>query len=464
MNYFTHFTSPQLQLIHAGKVRNSYRVDESHRAIAVTDRISAFDSVLETPIPMKGAVLNGIANFWFAKTRHIIPNHFVSAVDPNITIVRELQPVKIEMIVRGYLTGSMWRYYQEGKREFSGIRVGDGMEKNQKFAEPLLTPTTKEDSDREITPDEIISTGLASREVYDKICAAAKALFSFGSQYLLERGIVLVDTKYEFGLLDGEVVLMDEIHTPDSSRFWRATDYENNPGAAEQIDKEFVRQWLIANKVNGKYPVSLPEEIVRETTRRYLEIYELITDEKLDEAISYNIKNRMYQNLTRAGLLMPGYVMMVMGSPADKAHAEKIRESLRPFNVMAEMRIVSAHKNGEDIIPLADLINNSIEPGAVIAIAGRSNGLGGALAANLNVPVISCPPFKDSADIMININSSLMMPSNTPAMTVVYPDNAALAAVRSLNIHEFRDQVVEQISVQKRQLREADAKYKGFMV
>ena len=193
MSCFRSFTTPQIQLIHKGKVRDSYSLNETERMIAVTDRVSAFDMVLNTPIPKKGAVLNGIANFWFNKTSSIIENHLIKEIDPNISIVKEVTPVKIEMIVRGYLTGSMWRYYQQGKRNFSGVSVGEGFTKNMKFDKPILTPTTKEDSDREITKEEIIATGLANKELYESIAEVALKLYDFGAKYLHKKGIILAD-------------------------------------------------------------------------------------------------------------------------------------------------------------------------------------------------------------------------------------------------------------------------------
>lgn len=464
MNCFKSFTTPQIARIHSGKVRDSFQIDSERRMIVVTDRLSAFDRVLKTPIPLKGAVLNGIANFWFKKTRHIIDNHLLEEIDPNISIVSEVEPIRIEMIVRGYITGSMWRYYSKGKRTFSGVQVPDGLTKNQKLATPILTPTTKEDSDREITPEDIVASGLATQKTYDKLAEIALALYSFGAEYLYEKGIVLVDTKYEFGLLHGKIVLIDEIHTPDSSRFWRKEDYERHPENAEQIDKEFVRQWLLSHEVNGEYPDTLPTGIVAETTRRYADIYQMVTGDVLPVSLHENVRSRMYTNLVKAGLLKPGYIALVMGSAADQKHAEQIASFLKPYKVHVEMRVTSAHKNGENILPLAAMYNHSIEPGAIIAIAGRSNGLGGALSANMNIPVINCPPFKDAADIMLNVNSSLMMPSATPAVTVIHPDNAALAAIRALNVHSFREMISEQIAAQKSALAEADAEMKKVVL
>lgn len=461
MKVFNGFVSPQIEKIHKGKVRDSYKLSGGRRLISVTDRISAFDSVLKTPVPYKGAILNRLSNFWFEQTKDIISNHFIEEIDPCITMVKELVPIKIEMIVRGYLTGSMWRYYQEGKREFSGLKVPDGLKKNQKFPEPILTPTTKEESDREITPDEIISSGLADKKTYEKLTQTALKLYKYGSELLLKKGIVLVDTKYEFGLDGDRVILMDEIHTPDSSRFWRLDDYQKHPDNAEQIDKEFVRQWLISNKKDGQYPDSLPEDVIKETTKRYFEIYKLITGEEFTIDFETDPEERVYGNLLKSEIIKEGFIALVMGSPGDMGHANKIAEYLKPFPVYIETRIVSAHKNGERLPALSEEYNESIEPGAVIAIAGRSNGLGGALASNLNIPVINCPPFKDNCDIMLNINSSLMMPSQTPAMTVIHPDNAAYAALRCLNLKSIKKQFSSLIMEQKAKLLKADKESRG---
>lgn len=290
--------SKYLEFLHRGKVRDSLRVDENTRLIVVTDRISAFNKKIKTPIPNKGAVLNGIANFWFEQTQHIIPNHVIKVIDPNLMLVKEAEPIRVEMVVRGYLTGSMWRGYEQGEREFSGAVVPDGMTKNQKFPIPVLTPTTKDEDDTPITPEEIVKTGLVSAEIWEQLKTKALEIFQFGSEYLASKGIILVDTKYEFGLLNGELILIDEMHTPDSSRFWRKSDYEANADTVEQIDKEFVRQWMLANKVDGEVPLVLAPEVIEETTRRYEEIYEMVTghslsvpDQTLDSRIRENLKS-----------------------------------------------------------------------------------------------------------------------------------------------------------------------------
>ena len=296
--------SSKLTFLHRGKVRDSLRVNANTRLIVVTDRISAFNKKIKTPIPNKGAVLNGIAGFWFEKTKHIIPNHVLKIIDPNLMLVKEAEPIKVEMVVRAYLTGSMWRGYEEGQRNFSGSIVPDGMKKNQRFASPLLTPTTKDDDDTEISPDEIIQSGLVNENIWNEMKTKALELFNFGSSYLAEKGIILVDTKYEFGLIEGKLILIDEIHTPDSSRFWRKSDYEANPDNAEQIDKEFVRQWMLANKIDGEVPLVLSPEIIKETTNRYEEIFEMVTGNKLTLP-SQDLYDRVRANLLDENLLEP---------------------------------------------------------------------------------------------------------------------------------------------------------------
>jgi phosphoribosylaminoimidazole-succinocarboxamide synthase len=455
MNYLNSFRSPQLELIHQGKVRDSFRIDETTRMIVVTDRISSFDSVLNNLIPQKGAVLNSITNYWFEKTREIVDNHLIKAIDPNISLVKEAEPVKVEMIVRGYLTGSMWRGYKNGNRNFSGVQAIEGLTQNQRFPQPILTPTTKEEHDREITPEDIVKECWTTKEIYTKMAAISLKLFDLGTKELAEKGIILVDTKYEFGLIDGEVILIDEIHTPDSSRFWDKAAYDKDPIKVDSMDKEYIRQWLLNNKIDGKLPDILPEEVITNATRKYIDIYERITGNKF-VVEKLETRARIYNRLIGERLIRDGFVAIIMGSPADLPHCEKIKEILTKYDVAVIMRIASAHKNGERIPEIVEEYNNAIEPGAVIAVAGRSNGLGGALAANLVIPLINCPPFKDKIDMMVNINSSLVMPSRTPAGTVIDVSSAALLALRSLNINRLKSVFKEEITQVKESLLRAD--------
>ena len=454
------FATPQLSKLHSGKVRESFRVNERTRLIVVTDRISAFDHVLKTPVPGKGAVLNGLSAYWFEQTRDIVPNHMLEMIDPLAMLVRDARPIRLEMVVRGYLTGSMWRGYEKGKRVFSGAKVPDGLRKGDRLPQPLLTPTTKEESDREITPEEIVKGGWAKRSVYQEMQRISLKLFKRGTDLLRERGLLLVDTKYEFGLIDGKLVLIDEIHTPDSSRFWTVGDWGKAPARCEDLDKEYVRRWLLEHSVDGKMPDELPADVIVETSRRYRSLYERITGAPL-QLPPGDPRECLYANLLSAKIIRDGYVVIFMGSPVDLPHCQKLKEAIERYDVAVDLRVVSAHKNAEDICGIAAEYNLAVEPGAAIAVAGLSNGLGGALAANLGLPVINCPPFKDQTDFLVNINSSLAMPSKVAAATVVGAEAAALAAMRSLNLRRLRDRFVAELGSVKARLREDDQRIRG---
>ncbi|MDP8267605.1 MAG: phosphoribosylaminoimidazolesuccinocarboxamide synthase, partial [Candidatus Tenebribacter davisii] len=322
MNCLDKLYTPQIKKIHSGKVRESFRIDDKTRMIVVSDRVSSFDSVLNNLIPNKGAVLNAITNYWFEKTRDIVNNHLIKAVDPNISLVKEAQPIKVEMIVRGYLTGSMWRGYKNGKRIFSGVEAVDGLVQNQKFPTPLLTPTTKEEHDREITPEDLVKEGWTTKEIYDQMAEISLKLFELGTNELAEKGIILVDTKYEFGLIDGKVILIDEIHTPDSSRFWDKVAYDKDPANVDSMDKEYIRQWLLNNKVDDRVPDMLPQEVIETASKKYIDIYERILGEKFIEC-ELELNTRMYNRLLNADLIKDGYVIIIMGSPADLEHCKK---------------------------------------------------------------------------------------------------------------------------------------------
>lgn len=460
MTALKRFSTPQLRKLHSGKVRESFRIDAARRLIVVTDRISAFDRVLDTAIPRKGDVLNSLSDFWFSATREIQENHVVEAVDPCATVVREAQPVRIEVVVRGFITGSMWRQYAKGKRVFSGVELPEGLRQNQRLLAPVLTPTTKGEVDLEVSPREIVEQGLASQERWDEMAAAGLALFSAGTKLLEPKGLLLADTKYEFGTVDGRLVLIDELHTPDSSRLWLAQQHERDPLSIDSLDKEYVRAWLRKEAEKGPMPTSLPRHVVDETSRRYCELHRRVTGQELPED-GRSAGERLCANLVRRGLIRDGYVVVFMGSRADLDHARAIADYLRPYEVAVDLRVVSAHKNGERITDMAGEYNGSFEPGAAIAVAGLSNGLGGALAANLNVPVISCPPLKDPADVLLNIGSSLMMPGKVPAATVLRPDNAAQAALRCLNLLRLRERLSHEIEDTKRALLAADMELRG---
>ncbi len=360
-----HFTTPQLKKLHSGKVRESFVWEEGKRLIVVTDRLSAFNKILEDPIPGKGAVLNNLSNFWFQKTAHIVPNHFIEQPDDNMSIVKEAVPVKVEMIVRGYLSGHAWREYEKGKRELSGQKLPDGMQKNDPFPEPVVTPTTKDKDDTDISPEEIISRGLASEELFEKMKSAALALYRFGSEFLKEKGIILADTKYEFGLIDGELHLIDEIHTPDSSRFWDREDYEKNPRQAEEMSKEFVRQWMLKNKKNGNLPANLPENIVEEVAGKYREIYKRITGNEIRESVCPPA-TRIHHLLVKRQRMEPGFIRIF--SPTDHlALARSLGEGLKDLKIGFDV-INLDETSGDFIKKKIEETNNAVEPVFVLLI------------------------------------------------------------------------------------------------
>ena len=276
---------------YVGKVRDVYDINGEYLAMVVTDRISAFDVVLPEGIPYKGQVLNKIAAKFLDATSDILPNWKVAVPDPAVTVGYKCDPFKVEMVIRGYLAGHAWREYKAGKRTLCGVPLPEGMVENQKFPEPVITPTTKaiEGHDEDISKEEIIASGLVGKEDYEKLEEYTRAIFRRGTEIAARQGLILVDTKYEFGKRNGEIYLMDEVHTPDSSRYFYADGYEERLGRGErqrQLSKEFVREWLMANGFQGQEGQKVPEmtpEVVSGITDRYIELYEHITGEKFEK-------------------------------------------------------------------------------------------------------------------------------------------------------------------------------------
>ncbi|MDK2841936.1 MAG: phosphoribosylaminoimidazole-succinocarboxamide synthase [Anaerophaga sp.] len=302
----TNFSFPRQKDVYKGKVRDVYNIDDEFLVMIVSDRISAFDVVLPRGIPFKGQVLNQIASKFLDATADIVPNWKVATPDPMATVGYYCEPFKVEMVIRGYLTGHAWREYKAGKRELCGNPLPEGMVENQKFEEPLITPTTKAvvGHDEDISPDEILRQGLVSEEDYIQLEKYTKALFKRGTEMAAEKGLILVDTKYEFGKKDGKIYLIDEIHTPDSSRYFYADGYENrlrNGEPQRQLSKEFVRQWLIENGFQGKEGQKVPEmtdDYIARVSERYIELYEKITGETFQKAKAEDVASRIEKNVT----------------------------------------------------------------------------------------------------------------------------------------------------------------------
>lgn len=301
----TDFHFPGQTSVYHGKVRDVYSVADDLLVMVATDRISAFDVILPKGIPYKGQVLNQIASEFLEATSDIVPNWRIASPDPMVTVGYRCEGFPVEMIIRGYLTGSAWREYAAGARELCGVKLPEGMRENERFPEPIITPTTKaaEGHDENISREEIIAQGLVSEEDYAKMEAYTRALFARGTQMAADKGLILVDTKYEFGKRGGEVILIDEIHTPDSSRYFYAEGYEERFLKGEpqrQLSKEFVRQWLIDHGFMGKEGQQVPEmtdAFCEEVSERYIELYEHITGRKFVKAPEEHLADRIASNV-----------------------------------------------------------------------------------------------------------------------------------------------------------------------
>jgi len=301
----TNFDLPGQTGFYKGKVRDVYNISDKYLVMVVTDRISAFDVVLPKPIPFKGQVLNQIAAKFLQATQDILPNWVLDVPDPSVTIGKICEPYKVEMVIRGYLAGHAWREYKAGRRELCGVKLPEGLKENDQLPEPIITPTTKASvgHDEDISRDEILKRNIVDEREYVQLEEYTRALFKRGTQMADERGLILVDTKYEFGNADGKIHLIDEIHTPDSSRYFYKESYQDLQKKGEpqrQLSKEFVRQWLIENGFQGKEDQKIPEmtdEIVNSISERYIELYEHISGERFRKAESSEILERVEKNI-----------------------------------------------------------------------------------------------------------------------------------------------------------------------
>ena len=302
----TDFNFPGQKSVYHGKVRDVYNINDDLLVMVATDRISAFDVILPKGIPFKGQMLNQIASKFLDATADIVPNWKIATPDPMVTVGLKCEGFRVEMIIRGYLTGSAWREYKAGCRSLCGVTLPEGMKENQKFPTPIITPTTKAEAghDENISKEEIIAQGLVSKEDYELMEQYTYALFERGTKIAAEKGLILVDTKYEFGKKDGKVYLIDEIHTPDSFRYFYADGYEEKFEKGEpqkQLSKEFVRQWLIEHDFMGKPGQQVPEmteEYVNSVSERYIELYEHIVGERFEKVECDDLAARIEKNVT----------------------------------------------------------------------------------------------------------------------------------------------------------------------
>ena len=300
----TDFIFENLEYKYSGKVRDVYHFKDK-LVMVVTDRISAFDVVLPRPIPYKGQILNQIAKKFLELTEDLVPNWVISTPDPNVTVGKKCKTLPIEMVIRGYLTGHAWREYKSGKRSICGVKIPNGLKEHDKFPSPIITPTTKakKGHDQDISKDDIISLGLVKKEDYEILEDYTKKLYHKGSEYAKSKNLILVDTKYEFGKLDDKIILIDEIHTPDSSRYFYADSYhtlQDRGDSQKQLSKEFVREWLIENGFQGKENQKIPEmtdKIVNDISMRYIELYENIIGDKFKKRKTQNMLNDIESNI-----------------------------------------------------------------------------------------------------------------------------------------------------------------------
>ncbi|MEC9187331.1 MAG: phosphoribosylaminoimidazolesuccinocarboxamide synthase [Bacteroidota bacterium] len=304
----TNFNFPGQVDVYHGKVRDVYNINNDLLVMIVTDRISAFDVVLPKGIPYKGQVLNQLAEQFLTATEDIVPNWRISSPDPNVTIGHHCTPFKVEMVIRGYLTGHAWRTYKSGARTLCGVSLAEGMKEHQKFDEPIITPSTKADEghDEDISKEEIVNQGIVSREEYEQLESFTRAIYQRGTELAVERGLILVDTKYEFGKKDGQIYLIDEIHTPDSSRYFYADEYKyrfDHDLPQKQLSKEFVREWLMENGFQGKENQQVPEmtaEFVNSVTERYVELFEKVSGQTFLKDENQNPLERIRKNVVNA--------------------------------------------------------------------------------------------------------------------------------------------------------------------
>ena len=304
----TNLKLPAISSVYHGKVRDVYYVDNRFMVMIVSDRVSAFDFIMPRPIPYKGQVLNQLAAYFLEATKDICPNWVISVPDPNATIGILCKPYKVEMVIRGYLSGHAWREYSSGKRVICGVSMPDGLRENDPFPEPIITPTTKSDHghDLDISREEIIQQGIVSEEEYLTIEKYTRALYNRVKKMAAEKGLILVDTKYEFGRANDKIYIIDEIHTPDSSRYFYAEGYEERQAKGEaqrQLSKEFLRQWLIANGfqgLEGQTIPDFPDDFVNEVSERYIELYQKITGSAFNRADVSRVLPRIEENVSRA--------------------------------------------------------------------------------------------------------------------------------------------------------------------
>ena len=429
-----------------GKVRDVYDIGHEKLAIVHSNRLSSFDRHI-CDVPEKGDILTGSSAFWFKKIEREldIRTHYEWS-NQDVMVVKKCEVFPIEVVIRGFITGStqtsLWTHYKKGVRDYCGITFPDGLTKNQRLEEPVITPTTKGIVDELISAEEIVARGLTTQAQWDEIADKAMRIFKFGQKYAESRNLLLVDTKYEFGVdVDGNVLLIDEVHTCDSSRFWFKTTYDEKMATGqepEKYDKDVVRDY-----VKKVYPdpyvvteFSIPQAQIEKTRKVYHAFYEKLTGENFhldltdDGPCPFGAHNIVDHYFREEHWRKTPTIVVLAGSPSDQKHIDKITKAASDQGFHHITHISSAHKNTEEVLGILKKYNAGKGKVIFVTVAGRSNALSGVTACNTHYPVFACPPFSDKDDMMVNINSTLQMPSKVPVMTVLEPGNVALAAKR----------------------------------
>lgn len=459
---------------HEGKVRDMY-VSGDHRVLITTDRVSAFDRVLGT-IPFKGQVLNQLSAWWFETLSDVVGHHMVDVVDPNVMLVRDAEPLPVEVIVRGYITGStstsLWTLYERGVDRPYGLDLPAGLVKNERLPAPVITPTTKAgkgEHDERLTSEEVVERGLVEASLWQRVREVALAIFARGQQIAERAGLILVDTKYEFGLIDGRLCLIDEVHTPDSSRYWVAETYAAAMAEGrepQQYDKEHLRLWLKGRGFGGDGdPPALTDDIRAELSGLYVALYEKLTGLPFDfgpQPAGPRVAQALAGGIGRfvGGARLEPLVPIIMGSASDRPQGEAIAKALAGYGIESEIRVASAHKVAVRCLEILRAYERDPRPKVYVTIAGRSNALSGLVDGHVAAPVIACPPTS-SAFGGADIFSSLRMPSGVAPAVVIDPGNAALAAAKILGVGDRRvaDRVRAAQRAKQEDLYAADAAF-----
>jgi formyltetrahydrofolate-dependent phosphoribosylglycinamide formyltransferase len=423
-----------------GKVRRVEDIGYGCLLLTASDRLSAFDRYI-CDITDKGTILNHISTWWFKKTNKIVENHFIYNEGPNM-IVKKTQPIKLEIVVRSYMTGSsatsIWSMYQKGMRTMYGLTFRDGYKKNEILDDIVLTPTTKGVHDDPLTRYEIINNKYLTENECNFVYEKAYELFRYGEEVAAKRGLILVDTKYEFGRVGDKIILIDELHTCDSSRYWLKDTYRecfDNGREPEKLDKDSVRDWVKAKCDPYKDAIpEIPDNVKEMVENVYKKYYQMLTNNmeinNTGSDMNYVVKN-YFENYHKT------LVIIIAGSQSDEEHVMKLKKYINQSKMYCKVYYSSAHKNTNEVLQILQKYESENYKGRniiYVTVAGRSNALSGVVTCNTRYPVIACPPFKDKMDMQVNINSTLQCPSKVPVMTILEPENVSLAINKIFNL------------------------------